>query len=184
MAEPFLGEIRVFAFPFAPQGWALCNGALLPVQQNAALFSLLGAAYGGDGKTTFGLPDLQGRTPIDLGSVSGRPNYRLGDRGGSETVQLTAATMPAHSHLVQAVDQAAGAQPMPAPANNFPSTVHLPDHTVPQTGHALYGAPTNLVALNPGAVGAGGGNSGHNNMQQFSVVNFCIAISGLYPPRQ
>jgi microcystin-dependent protein len=184
MAEPFLGEIRVFGFSWAPQDWALCNGALMPVGQYQALFSLLGIAYGGDGRNNFGLPDLQGRTPIGVNAASGRPPYALGEKGGMENVVLTADTIPAHNHAIQGAANAAASLSAPSPAGNFPATVHLPDSTIPPTGHQLYGSPTNLTPLNPGSLGATGSGQGHNNMQPYAVVNYCIAVKGYYPPRQ
>lgn len=184
MAEPFLGEIRLFSFLFAPQGWALCNGASLPVSQNQALFSLLGIAYGGDGRTTFNLPDLRGRTPVDVGAVSGRSSYVLGGKAGSETVALTAATMPPHNHAVQAQNNVAAGNAVPVPTGNFPATVHRTDSTV--NGHPLYGSAmpaSGLVALNPATIADSAAGVGHDNMQQFGVLNFCIAVTGYYPPR-
>ncbi len=184
MGEFFLGEIRVFSFSFAPQGWALCDGASMLIQQNQALYSLLGVYYGGNGTTNFNLPDLRGRTPIAVGTVQGRTTYQIGNKGGAENVQLAETTIPQHNHGVKASNQTPTTLTAAVPTANFPATVHMTDSTVPPSGHQLYGNPTNLVALNPGTVSAGGASAGHNNMQQVAVVNFCIATTGVYPPRQ
>jgi len=165
MSEPFLAEIRIVGFNFAPRGWALCDGQLLPINQNQSLYSLLGTNYGGDGRTTFGLPDLRGRTPIH---VSG--SYKLGAKGGAETVPLTIGEMPAHEHPVNATTAAASET---IPAGELPPTAEV----------ASYKAAGTLVAMSTNAVGNTGNDEGHENMQPYQVLNFCIALQGLFPSR-
>lgn len=169
--DPFLGEIRINSFPFAPKGWAKCDGAILPVNQNTALFSLLGGAFGGNGSTTFGLPDFRGRS---LMGISGSNVW--GSAAGTETVALTAATIPAHSHMAKATTDD-GNQPTPSSgifaaspaADNFP----------------LYGtAATGLTAIAPTTISSAGAGVPHPNMQPFLVLNFCVALAGIYPSRQ
>jgi microcystin-dependent protein len=162
MAEPFLSEIRMMSFNFPPKGWALCNGQLLPINQNQALFSLLGTTYGGDGRVNFGLPDLQGRTPMHMGN-----GHTLGERGGEQNHTLSIAEIPTHVHV-------------------FNGTTANADTPVP-TGHLLatsanlYTGPTNLTSLNPGTVGNVGGSQAHLNMQPFLTINFSIALQGIFP---
>ncbi len=163
MAEPFLSEIRMMSFVFAPRGWALCNGQLLPINQNQGLFSLLGTTFGGDGRTNFGLPDLRGRTPIHVGS-----GHTLGERGGAQAHTLSIAELPAHTHFGQFSTTAASTD---AAAGNAPA----------QTVSAIYGPPQNLVAMAPGAVANVGGSQAHLNMQPFLTINFCIALQGIFP---
>jgi len=172
MSEPFVGEIRMFAGNFAPRGWAFCDGQLLAVSQNDALFSLLGTIYGGDGRTTFGLPDLRGRIPIHAGDGSGLSPRRLGSKGGTEKETLTVNQLPSHSHTFSAVD---------APATE---TAPPADGTLAQTlGYDLYvpfGAPTNMAAGNVSHVG---GSRSHQNEMPFLCVHFIIALVGIYPSR-
>ena len=164
--EPFLGEIRPFGFNFAPRGWALCDGQILPINQNQALFSLLGTTYGGDGRTTFALPDLRGRSPI--GFDSQRP---LGGRDGEEQVTLTLGQLASHDHSVNASSDAATAGTVTGNA-------------LANTGSSLaYGNAASLVATNPAAVAAAGGGQAHDNMQPFLTLNYCIAVQGLFPSR-
>ena len=172
MSEPFLAEIRMFAGNFAPRGWAFCNGQLLPISQNTALFSLVGTIYGGDGRTTLGLPNLQGRAPMHPGRGPGLTARRLGQRGGVETVTLTEAQMPQHTHTLRG--QAAIAN------SNDPADKVL---SRPFGGGNLYGGATNLVDMAPQALTAKGGSLAHNNLQPFLVLNFIIALVGLYPSR-
>ena len=162
MAEPFLSEIRIMSFQFAPKGWALCNGQLLPINQNQALFSLLGTTFGGDGRVNFALPDLRGRTPIHVGS-----GHTLGERGGEQAHTLSIAELPTHVHAAMA-------------------TSALADTSVP-TGNLLggvnngYGASANLVSLIPSTVANVGGSQAHLNMQPFLTLSFCIALQGIFP---
>ncbi len=168
--DPFLGELRLFPYPgIIPRGWQACAGQLLSIQQNAALFSLLGTTYGGNGTTTFALPDLRGRAPVGVGS-----GYVQGSQAGTETVTLTAATMPAHNHMLNADSGTTNSQD--AAANNFLATGGTP----PQL---IYGAPNNLVTLDPGTLSQTGGSTPHANMQPFLVLQYCIAINGIFPSR-
>ena len=162
MAEPFLSEIRIMSFGFAPKGWALCNGQLLPINQNQALFSLLGTTFGGDGRQTFGLPDLQGRTPIKVGS-----GHTLGERGGEQAHTLNISELPNHSHAAQ------------GSANNGDSVA--PAANVLGGVAGGYGPPTNLTATEPTALATAGGSQPHPNMQPFLTLNFCIALQGIFP---
>jgi len=171
MSEPFIAEIRIFGFNFAPRGWAFCNGQLLPVAQNTALFSLVGTTYGGDGRTTFGLPNLQGRAPMHPGRGPGLTARRLGQSGGTETVTLTEAQMPAHTHKMSCNSNDANSQ---SAAGGFLAT---------EIGPAQMYATTGAASMASDAVGTTGGGQAHTNPQPFLSVNFCIALMGLYPPR-
>ncbi len=170
--EPFIGEIRLVGFTFAPQGWAFCNGQLLSVNQNSALFSLLGVTYGGDGITTFALPDLQGRVPLHFGSGTGLSRRSQGEVGGEERVTLTAAQMPSHSHAAYCHGEAGDSN---SPVNRFWSK-----DAGSQSGtyHSAGGA-----AMNPGALNSAGGSQPHDNMPPFLALNFIIAVEGIYPSR-
>jgi microcystin-dependent protein len=163
MAEPFLSEIRIMSFVFAPKGWALCDGQLLPINQNQALFSLLGTTFGGNGQTNFALPDLRARTPIHVGS-----GHTLGERGGEQAHTLSIAEIPEHIHIAQAVTPAGN---VIIPANNIWAT----------TPAKIYDDATNLAALAPESVSTIGGSQAHLNMQPFLVLNFCIALQGIFP---
>jgi len=166
MAEPFLSEIRIMSFGFAPKGWALCNGQLLPINQNQGLFSLLGTTYGGDGRVNFALPDLRSRVPIHTGS-----GHTLGERGGEQAHTLSIAELPTHTHVLSA-SSTDGNAPVPfAAAGNV----------LAASASQLYHDPTNLVALNPGTVTNVGGSQAHLNMQPFLTLNFCIALQGIFP---
>jgi microcystin-dependent protein len=175
--EAFIGEIRMFGGNFAPRGWALCDGQLLPISQYTALFSLLGTTYGGDGRTTFALPDLRGRVPIHAGHGPGLSDYRLGQTGGQETVTLTTQQIPAHSHTAsvsQAADSSVGTSDKPEnmlPARNAAST--------PQYGTT---ANVNMSGASV-SVGNTGGNLPHENMQPYVTVNYIIALEGIFPSR-
>lgn len=171
MSEPFIAEIRIFAGNFAPRSWAFCNGQLLPISQNTALFSLVGTTYGGDGRTTLGLPNLQGRAPMHPGRGPGLTDRRLGERSGTQTVTLTEAQMPNHNHAVRAVADP-GEDPGPG-GKSFGRSV----------GGTAYGASADLVALDSDAMPATGGSGSHNNRQPFLGLNFIIALQGLYPSR-
>lgn len=168
MSDPFVAEIKIFAGNFAPRGWAFCNGQLLPIAQNTALFSLVGTTYGGDGRTTFGLPNLQGRAPMHPGNGPGLTSRRLGESGGVETVTLTEAQMPQHSHPMIGIPSAS--QPSPDAGHGI--------------GNApMYATPGPTVAMAANAVGATGGSQAHNNMQPYLAINYVIALQGIYPPR-
>jgi|SRR2546425_5670583 len=162
MAEPFLSEIRIMSFGFAPKGWALCNGQLLPINQNQALFSLLGTTYGGDGRVNFGLPDLQGRTPIHMGQ-----GHTLGERGGEQAHTLTLQEMPTHIHSTQ------------GSSNNADNVI--PSANVFGVVFGLYGAATNLTSLLPATITNAGGSQAHLNMQPFLALTFAIALQGIFP---
>jgi microcystin-dependent protein len=174
MSEPFVGEVRMFCGGFAPVGWALCNGQILPISQNTALFSLLGTNYGGDGRSTFALPNLQGAFPIHAGASAGPGlSQRLvGEMGGTESVVLNASQLPAHGHGMEAVSAATTGTPG--------STVSLAPTS---NGSPLYRAPD--IYLNTGAadMGASGGGGAHNNLPPFLTVTFIIALQGIFPPR-
>jgi len=175
MADPFVAEIRIFPFNFAPKGWAFCDGQLLPLSQNTALFSLLGTTYGGNGKSNFALPDLQGSAPMHPGQGQGLSLYDLGQIGGSETVTLLQSEMPLHTHVMRAnVDFPANVQ---APA---------PDRSLsPSTGGVAYDPPAGSAPaqFSPQAVGVTGSSFPHNTMQPYLTLNFCIALQGVFPPR-
>ncbi len=162
MAEPFLSEIRIMSFVFAPRGWALCNGQLLPINQNQALFSLLGTTFGGDGRVNFALPDLRSRTPIHVGS-----SHTLGERGGEQAHTLSISEIPTHTHVAQA-SAANGGTPV-AVGNVLAAASNS------------YAPPTNLISLNPGTVANVGGSQAHLNMQPFLTLNFSIALQGIFP---
>jgi microcystin-dependent protein len=162
MAEPFLAEIRLMSFVFAPKGWALCNGQLLPINQNQGLFSLLGTTFGGDGRVNFALPDLRARVPIHVGS-----GHTLGERGGEQAHTLSMAELPAHVH--------------PLSASPSPASTPLPAGQVLAAGAELYADPAGLVALQPASITNTGGSQAHLNMQPFLTLNFCIALQGIFP---
>jgi microcystin-dependent protein len=164
MAEPFLSEIRIMSFGFPPKGWALCDGQLLPINQNQALFSLLGTTFGGDGRVNFGLPNLQGRTPIHVGS-----GHALGERGGEQAHTLSIAEIPTHTH--SAIGTSKDADQV-IPTNNYLGRM-APANP--------YIAPTNLGALAAGTLANVGGSQAHLNMQPFLTLSFCIALQGIFP---
>jgi microcystin-dependent protein len=170
MAEPFMGEIRMMAFNFAPKGWAQCNGQLMPINQNQALFSLLGTMYGGDGRTTFALPDLRGRTAIHVGA-----GWIQGARGGEENHTLTINEMPAHGHVVQA-----NSGPPDNPGGNAPAPTKVLSST---SAGQLYGPFANVQPMSAQAVGSVGSSQPHTNMMPFTVVGYCIALLGIFPSR-
>ena len=163
MAEPFLSEIRIMSFEFAPKGWALCNGQLLPINQNQGLFSLLGTTFGGDGRVNFALPDLRGRTPIHVGS-----GHTLGERGGEQAHTLSIAELPEHTHTFN--------------VNNGTGTATNPNGAVLAKAPAnLYGPATALVAMNAAMSQNTGGSQAHLNMQPFLTLSCCIALQGIFP---
>lgn len=174
MVDPFLAEIRIMGFNFAPRGWAQCNGQLVPIAQATALFSLLGTAYGGDGRVTFGLPNLTaGRAAIGAGAGPGLTPRDRGETGGAVGVQLSTTQMPSHGHTMNASTQNAD--------NAAPDLNMALGRSV---GQKAYGGATNLKPLDPQAIGmAPGGSAPHNNMMPFQVLNYCIATEGIYPPR-
>jgi microcystin-dependent protein len=164
MAEPFLGELRIMSFNFAPRGWALCNGQLLPINQNQALFSLLGTTFGGDGRVNFALPDLRSRTPIHVGS-----GHTLGERGGEQAHTLSVAELPTHTHALSATSNDA-AQPIPSGADLSRQAPANP-----------YIGQQALGPMNPASVANVGGSQAHLNMQPFLVLTFAIALQGIFP---
>jgi microcystin-dependent protein len=174
MAEPFVAEIRIFPFNFAPKGWAFCDGQILPISQNTALFSLLGTTYGGDGQSNFALPNLQGCAPMHPEQGPGLSLHDLGEIGGSDTVTLIQSEMPAHSHNLQATAQNA-LQSAPGPTN-------LLAHS---NGAVAYQENTsaNLVEMSGSGIAPAGGNQPHNNLQPYLTLNFCIALQGVFPAR-
>ncbi|USX27191.1 tail fiber protein [Oxalobacteraceae bacterium OTU3CINTB1] len=175
MSQPYIGEIRIFAGNFPPYGWRFCDGAVLPINENDALFALIGTTYGGDGQQTFALPDLRGRVPVHAGANAGY-DYLPGDHGGAETVTLTAAQMPDHTHAVGASTAApakAGA------ALDITTGAYVPGTPLPKP--KLYGAPTALAPMYAGAVRPEGGGQPHDNMAPFLAINFIIALFGEFP---
>jgi microcystin-dependent protein len=173
MADPFVAEIRIFPFNFAPLGWAFCNGQLLPISQNTALFSLLGTTYGGNGKSTFGLPNLQGSAPMFWGQGPGLTNRQIGEIGGSETVTLLASEIPSHNHSVGAQNVPLGGVASPAGnVLNRPASGNLFGTVAPVP------VPMSAQAISPTGTGLP-----HNNMMPYLTFNFCIALQGVFPPR-
>jgi microcystin-dependent protein len=166
MSEPYLSEIRIVSFNFVPKGWAFCNGQLLPINQNQALFALLGTTYGGNGQTTFALPDLRGRTPLHFGA-----GFTLGQAAGQESQTLTLSEMPTHNHAVAATTN--------------PSTQQLPDTNsrLARGSSPMYAPAQSLVAMAPGGVTNAGGSQPHTNMMPYLVLNFIIALQGIFPSR-
>ncbi len=173
MSDPFVAEIRITAFNFAPRGWAFCNGQLLPISQNTALFSLLGTYYGGDGKSTFALPDLQGNAPLGTGESTTGSQYYQGQASGTPAVTLLTSEIPNHTHTPMAL--------------SAPGNVKIPSPTVALTrsagGFAYVDTMANPVTMAPEAVTQNGGSAPHNNMMPYLVLNFIIAMQGIFPPR-
>ncbi len=174
MSDQFVAEIRIFPFNFPPTGWAFCNGQLLPISQNTALFALLGTFYGGDGKSTFALPDMRGNAPMQTGQGAGLTERFLGEQSGVESITLLQSEIPAHTHALKAVSTDLG-------DNRLPN----PNLALAQTGGAnQYVAPTPPLALMaPQALSPAGGSLPHNNMQPYLALNFCIALQGIFPQR-
>lgn len=169
MADPFVAEIRIFPFNFAPKGWAWCNGQLMPLSQNTALFSLLGTTYGGDGKSNFALPDLEGRAPMHPGQGPGLSLHDLGETGGSETVTLLESEIPSHSHAFRASPDDADLR-IPTPARSLAKSV-------------MYATGSPNTAMSDNALAPAGGDQPHNNMQPYLTFYFNIALQGVFPPR-
>jgi microcystin-dependent protein len=170
MSSPFVAEIRIFGFNFPPKGWAFCDGQLLPISQNTALFSLIGTFYGGNGQSTFALPDLQGRTPLSSGQGSGLSQYFLGQESGEEFVTLQQTEMPLHSHTMSGVED--------------DGTFKTPANMLIASGNQMYVTPaatTGSMAFQ--ALSPAGGSLPHNNMMPYLTLNFCIAMQGVFPPR-
>jgi microcystin-dependent protein len=177
MADPFVAEIRIFPFNFAPKGWAFCNGQLLPISQNTALFSLLGTTYGGDGKSTFALPNMQGSSPMHPGQGQGLSLRDLGEMGGSEFVTLISSEMPTHAHFVGRAKAASGDSTTPV------ASVWAQSPFGRGTFAMYHEAPANAKVNQLQSLAPTGGNQPHNNMQPYLTLSFCIALQGVFPPR-
>jgi microcystin-dependent protein len=175
MADPFVAEIRIFPFNFPPKGWAFCDGQLMPISQNTALFSLLGTFYGGDGKSTFALPDLQGSSPMHPGQGPGLSQRFLGESGGEETVTLLESEIPMHSHNINAVGVLS--------TTATPATNMVLSRSVNGTAYAALGQGVGLQTLGPQALAPAGGSLPHNNLQPYLTLNYCIALQGVFPQR-
>lgn len=174
MADPFVAEIRMFPFNFAPKGWAFCNGQLMPISQNTALFSLLGTTYGGDGKSTFALPDLQGNVPMQPGQGPGLSLRDLGEQGGVESVTLLSSEIPMHTHTLRADTLDFADLSAPGPTRTLAISAGVAAYQPNAVG---------LEMMSPNALSPAGGSLPHNNMQPYLTVNFCIALQGIFPPR-
>jgi microcystin-dependent protein len=174
MADPFVAEVRIFPFNFAPKGWAFCNGQLLPLSQNTALFSLLGTTYGGDGKSTFALPNVQGNVVVGSGQGQGLSEYFLGQEGGSQTVTLLVSEMPFHTHALEA-------------SNGFGNNTSPTDRAIARIfgGGNLFKAPAGAATqiMDPNMIGIAGSSFPHNNMQPYLTLSYCIALQGVFPAR-
>ncbi len=171
MSEPFVAEVRIVGFNFAPRGWAFCDGQLLPLSQNTALFSLLGTMYGGNGKSNFALPNFQGNAPIQHGQGPGLSDYFIGETGGAEFVSLLESEIPGHTHALQASTN-------PGSSNNPAGNLYA----VPRSGNA-YAPAASLTTMSPSALAPAGGDQPHNNMPPYLTLNFIIAMQGIFPPR-
>ena len=171
MSSPFVAEIRIFPFNFAPKGWAWCDGQLLPLSQNTALFSLLGTTYGGDGKSNFALPDLQGRGPMHPGQGPGLSLHDLGETGGSETVSLLESEIPSHSHTLRAT------------LDDADVAILTPARILAKSSANMYFAGAGNTSMAPEGLAPAGGDQPHNNMQPYLTFFFCIALQGVFPPR-
>ena len=174
MSDPFLAEIKMWAGNFAPRGYALCNGQLMPISQNTALFSLLGTFYGGDGKSTYGLPNLQGSVPVGTGQGAGLSDRVVGETGGSSTCTLIATEVPKHQHAMHAYSGRVG---------TYYNTPKNGSALAASQGGALYGPPTNVAPMNPNTVSLAGGSLPHNNMMPTLALTFVIALTGIFPAR-
>ena len=176
MSDQFVGEIRIFGFNFAPTGWALCNGQLLPINQNTALFSLLGTYYGGNGTTNFALPNLQGSAPLQQGQGQGLSIYDLGEEGGQPNVTLLTTEMPVHTHTPSCFN---GAGTATTPAGNVLASAKVGR----QAENRYTATPGSSPFMSAQALALAGGNLPHNNMPPYLTLNFCVALQGIYPPR-
>ncbi|SFG45244.1 Microcystin-dependent protein [Duganella sp. CF458] len=174
MSSPFVAEIRMFASNFAPTGWATCDGQLLPISQNTALFSLLGTTYGGDGKSTFGLPDLNGRSPLHPGQGAGLSLRDLGEQGGSATVSLIESEMPSHAHNLQSTTVTAN-QVAPSASSGFAKSGAM--------NQAYSKTTAGMLPMRPEVLAVAGSGQPHNNRQPYLGLLFCIALQGVFPPR-
>ena len=179
MSNPFVAEIRIFPFNFAPTGWAFCDGQILPLSQNTALFSLLGTTYGGDGKSNFALPNMQGSVPIHYDQGPGLSLYDIGQTGGEQTVTLLTTELPSHTHAVQFSNTAGN---LPSPAGNVWAKPPGGGHGQP-AAEQVYSTNAQNAAMSPLATSLVGGNLPHNNMSPYLTLNFCIALQGVFPPR-
>ena len=175
MSDQFLAEIRIFPFNFAPTGWAFCDGQILPISQNTALFALLGTTYGGDGKSTFALPDMQGNAPMQPGQGQGLSLRDLGEMSGVESVTLLTSEIPVHTHTMSASNSAADEEGQKDPTNAVPG--------IQQGSNRMFTALGSNVAMAPQALSPAGGGLPHNNMQPYLTLNFCIALQGIFPQR-
>ena len=176
MTQPFIGQIQPFGFGFAPKNWALCNGQIMSIQQNTALFSLLGTMYGGNGTSTFALPDLQSRVPMHMGTFAGN-SYTQGEEAGEENVTLDLSNLPAHNHLFLGTTPANRPQPVAGAALANITTASGP------SANAYYAPDAAAQPLNPGSLSVTGGNAAHTNIQPYLTINWCIALRGIYPSR-
>jgi microcystin-dependent protein len=174
MADPFVAEIRIFPFNFAPRGWSWCDGQLLPLSQNTALFSLLGTTYGGNGKSNFALPDLQGRAPMHPGQGPGLSLHDLGETGGSETVSLLESEIPSHSHAMRVGVQDNADNAVPGPSKILGKSAGAFSYVVPTPP---------LISMSDQTLAPAGGDQPHNNLQPYLTFYFCIALQGVFPPR-
>lgn len=176
-----MGMIALFGFNFAPKGWMFCNGQLLSISQNSALFALLGTTYGGDGQTTFALPNLQSRVPLGMGTGPGLSNYQIGQTGGTEDVTLLSTQMPQHNHMLTGSGDAATVNNLRGSVLAQPNGVASPsEDTVAVNAYAPAGNP---VVADPSAISMAGGNQPHQNMQPYLAMNYCIAVQGIFPSR-
>lgn len=171
MSEPFLAEVRMVGFDFPPRGWAFCDGQILPINQNQSLYSLLGTTYGGDGRTSFALPDLRGRTPIHVGQGDNGQHHQLGEKSGEETHTLSVNEIPRHEHAWKASS---------SDGNSSTAAGHM---LAREAGGLYRQSPSNLVDMMPATLSSTGGSQPHENMQPYLAVNFCIALQGLFPSR-
>ncbi|MCW4385531.1 tail fiber protein [Salinibacterium sp. SYSU T00001] len=175
MADPFVAEIRIFPFNFAPKGWAFCNGQLIPISQNTALFSLLGTTYGGDGKSTFALPDLQGRIPLQAGQGAGLSDRWLGDTGGESAVALHQTELPPHRHTARALNDLGD--------TNGPASAAWASPRAGRVTEPSYGPASASVTSIPAGLAPTGGGLPHNNLPPYLTLHYCIALQGVFPPR-